>query len=324
MNDADNVYYLDDDLDSAMNTVDETKIPSDEEYGKMLTEDKDDVEDEMFDKYLNAELMIDRGGETVRGTVVKRAKNDAGDPIGRRHANPKMDTREYEVEFIDGTTERYSANIVAENLYSQCDSEGNQYLVLKEIVDHKSDESALRVGDGYTVGRNGNLHPKITTRGWKLLCEWKDGSTEWIALKEIKDSYPLEIAEYAVANRIQEEPAFKWWVGDVLRARNRIIGKVKSRYWRTTHKFGIRVPKSVPEALQIDEDTGTTYWWDAIKKEMDKVMVAFDVEEELTADDVRQGVARGDFVGYQEIACHWVFDVKMDLTRKRGWWLAGT
>ena len=53
-----------------------------------------------------------------------------------------------------------------------------------------------------------------------------------------------------------------------------------------THKFGIRVPKSVPEALQIDEDTGTTYWWDAIKKEMDKVMVAFDVEEELTADDV--------------------------------------
>ena len=70
------------------------------------------------------------------------------------------------------------------------------------------------------------------------------------------------------------------------------------------------------EALQIDKDTGTTYWWDAIKKEMDKVMVAFDVEEELTADDVRQGVARRDFVGYQEITCHWVFDVKMDLTRK--------
>ena len=82
-NDADNVYYLDDDLDSAMNTVDETQIPSDEEYGKMLTEDKDDVEDEMFDKYLSAELMIDRGSETVHGTIVKRAKNDAGDPIGR-------------------------------------------------------------------------------------------------------------------------------------------------------------------------------------------------------------------------------------------------
>ena len=50
VNDADNVYYLDNDLDNAMNTVDETQIPSNEEYGKMLTEDKDDVEDEMFDK----------------------------------------------------------------------------------------------------------------------------------------------------------------------------------------------------------------------------------------------------------------------------------
>ena len=127
-----------------------------------------------------------------------------------------MDMREYEVEFIDGTTERYSANIVAENIYSQCDSEGNQYLVLKEIVDHKSDELVLRINDRYTVGRNGNLHQKATTQGLKLLCEWKDGSTEWIALKDIKDSYPLEISEYAVANRIQEEPAFKWWVGDVL------------------------------------------------------------------------------------------------------------
>ena len=63
-----------------------------------------------------------------------------------------MDTKEYEVEFIDGTTERYSANIMAENIYSQCYSEGNQYLVLKEIVDHKSDESAIYVDDRYTVG----------------------------------------------------------------------------------------------------------------------------------------------------------------------------
>ena len=44
---------------------------------------------------------------------------------GRRHANLKMDTREYEVEFIDGMTERYSANIMAENIYSQCNLEGN-------------------------------------------------------------------------------------------------------------------------------------------------------------------------------------------------------
>ena len=31
-------------------------------------------------------------------------------------------------------------------------------------------------------------------------------------LKDIKDSYPVQLAEYAVDNRISEEPAFKWLV----------------------------------------------------------------------------------------------------------------
>ena len=64
----------------------------------------------------------------------------------------------------------------------------------------------------------------------------------------MKDSNPVELAEYAVANKISEEPAFAWWVCDVLRRRDRIIKKVKSRYWSRTHKFGIELPKSVGEA----------------------------------------------------------------------------
>jgi hypothetical protein len=85
-------------------------------------------------------------------------------------------------------------------------------------------------------------------------------------LKDLKDANPIEVAEYAVANRLQEEPAFKWWVHDVLRCRNQIINKVKSRYWKLTHKFGIRLPHSVQEALKIDEETNTTFWTNAIKK----------------------------------------------------------
>ena len=61
---------------------------------------------------------------------------------------------------------------------------------------------------------------------------------------------------YAVANRIQEEPAFAWWVKSVLRRRNRIISKVKKKYWRTTHKHGVRVPKTWEEALELDRQNG--------------------------------------------------------------------
>jgi hypothetical protein len=75
------------------------------------------------------------------------------------------------------------------------------------------------------------------------------------------------------------------------------------------------VPKSVPEAIAIDAEDGTQIWWNAIKKkEMDKIKIAFEFCDEWTPEQVRQGQARGDLVGYQEIDCHMIFDVKMDLT----------
>jgi hypothetical protein len=49
--------------------------------------------------------------------------------------------------------ERYTANIIAENLFSQCeDSEGRSFRVLKEIVDHSKDHSAVPMAEGFTVG----------------------------------------------------------------------------------------------------------------------------------------------------------------------------
>jgi len=37
-------------------------------------------------------------------------------------------------------------------------------------------------------------------------------------------------------------------------------------YLMKTHKFGIRVPQTVEEATQIDLDTKSHYWRDAIQK----------------------------------------------------------
>ena len=50
-----------------------------------------------------------------------------------------------------------------------------------------------------------------------------------------------------------------------------------TRYHRTTSKFGIELPKTVKRALEIDKETGTTFWRDVIEKEMKTVMVAFDI-----------------------------------------------
>jgi hypothetical protein len=38
-------------------------------------------------------------------------------------------------------------------------------------------------------------------------------TSTWVSLKDLKESNPIETAEYAVANKISEEPAFAWWAG---------------------------------------------------------------------------------------------------------------
>ena len=310
------VLYLQDE-DDASSRPELDQIPPDADYGDMLMEprpDDDEIEFDSFDQYLGAEFLVNSNGETKTATVSKRVKDNEGNAVGKRNSNPLLDTREYECTLDDGSVYRYHANVIADNIFSQCDEEGRRHAVLQEIIDHKKDGTAIETPNGYTTTRQGRRIPKKTTRGWKLLCQWRDGQSDWIDLKHLKDSNPIQVAEYAVANRIQEEPAFRWWVPETLRTRNRIIAKVKSRYWKTSHKYGVKLPHSVQEALQIDKETGTDFWWKAIQKEMKRVMVAFEFEDGLTPEQVRHD--KSAYVAFQEIACHMIFDVKMDLTRK--------
>jgi hypothetical protein len=43
---------------------------------------------------------------------------------GMEHHNPILDTHMYEIEFLDGQVAEYSVNVIAENMYTQCDAEG--------------------------------------------------------------------------------------------------------------------------------------------------------------------------------------------------------
>ena len=178
-------------------------VPSDEDYGDMLvpeTLETNEISDDVINKYLNAEWMFDVGiGSERKGRMVKKhAEGSSGEPLGRAHTNPLFDTREYIVEITDGKTENYFANVIAENVYSQIDAEGHQYQLLQEIVDHRSDGLGVSRDNGFHISKNGNRVPRPMTKGWHLLVAWKDGSTDWIKLKDIKDSYPVQIAEYAV------------------------------------------------------------------------------------------------------------------------------
>jgi hypothetical protein len=92
-----------------------------------------------------------------------------------------------------------------------------------------------------------------------------------------------------------------------------MINKVKKKYWRTTHKFGVRLPKLVAKSFQIDKENGNTYWADPITKEMSKAKAAYVPIDSMTPEEVR-AIKVDQLRGLQEIKCHIVFDVKMDFT----------
>ena len=69
-----------------------------------------------------------------------------------------------------------------------------------------------------------------------------------------------------------------------------------------THKFGIKVPKTVEEALTVDKENGNGLWYKAIQKEMSAAKEAFKILD----DDERPPI------GSQYMKCHMVFSIKME------------
>jgi hypothetical protein len=161
--------------DEGIGTVmDDGITPMEEEYDGMIVQECPRVNDEeALEKYLNMELRMGARTDDERwGRVIKHAKGIGGEAVGHAHTNPFFDTREYKVEFTNGTIERYAAKVIAENMYAQVDDEGNMFQLLDEIMDHKKDDTAIDIANGTVTTSSGNVKPKITTQGWQLLMLW--------------------------------------------------------------------------------------------------------------------------------------------------------
>ena len=277
-------------------------------HGPIIAPDAEDEEAIEFNRYLAAKVQFADGNAVRYGTVVGRKRDSDGNVIGTSHDNPRLDTTEYMIEFEDGRVEPFYANAIVEAIYARVDDEGHTMHELEEIIDHKRDASAILPEESFVTLR-GKKIPKKTTRGWKMGILWKNGETTWEKMSDIKESYPIKLAEYAVANKIAEEPAFRWWVPYTLKKRDRILAAVKRRIYGKRYKnekFGLEIPKTLRRALEIDRETGTNFWRKALEKEMKNILPVFEILEE------GQKVP----VGSTKIDLTVIFDIKMDFTRK--------
>lgn len=65
-------------------------------------------------------------------------------------------------------------------------------MILGETTDHRSLKDVIPVNKGTYITTHGIVRKKCTTRGWEKCARWKDRLTDWIALKDLKDSYPIQ------------------------------------------------------------------------------------------------------------------------------------
>jgi hypothetical protein len=294
----------------------------DEDESKRIIPDIEDVVDAngkllnqqpAYDRILHSEVSLQLGENMAVGKVTKRAIGPDGTIAGTYDENPMLNTMIYEVEFNDGQLKEYAANVIAENMLSQVDEDGFSRAMMEGIVDWRKDEAAIPMEDKYITTRSGQKRLRITTVGWKLMVLWANGSKTWVPLKDLKESHPIETAEFAKARGIANEPAFAWWVPYTLRKRDVILSKITTRLRQTTQKYGIELPTSLAHSQAIDRRNSNTFWKDALAKEMTEVGVAFEVLEESEKAPI----------GWSKVTGHLVWDVKMDFTRKARWVLDG-
>jgi hypothetical protein len=127
-----------------------------------LDPEHDDLEvtPEMGDNYLNAEISVLQGGTLMKGRVTSQKRDKDSNPIELANTNPILDTHEYTFTFDDGDETVLNANLIDEAVYAQCDPDGNQYVLLDSIIDHRRLDTAIRPSDQKDVLPDGRTYMK--------------------------------------------------------------------------------------------------------------------------------------------------------------------
>ena len=134
-------------------------------------------------------------------------QDESGKLVGRKHNNLILNLWTYQVQFPDGEVTEYTANVITENMISQCDPDNNQFLLMKVTTDHCKDQTAVTDADRYVIVK-GTQYPHKTTKGWQMCVTWQDGTMSCEQLSDLKESFPMETTEYAMAKGIGNEPTF--------------------------------------------------------------------------------------------------------------------
>ena len=125
---------------------------------------------------VNTELILPLEITLSKGRVNGRKRDAGGQVCGQANNNPILGIRTYLVQFDDGKVTELTANVIDAQMYAQCDPYGNMYIMLDDFTDHRNLSKDLYIEDQKATDSRGCNVMRRSTLGWKMCCQWKDGS----------------------------------------------------------------------------------------------------------------------------------------------------
>ena len=105
------------------------------------------------------------------------------------------------IEFSNKECMVVSPNSVSENLVSRIGKKNSIAMKLDQIVGIRYQEDQRYSQVKHQSGNN--------RKGWYVHV---DGTTTWNELKDVRDSYPTQLAEFVLENNFANFLIFKYWV----------------------------------------------------------------------------------------------------------------
>ena len=130
-----------------------------------MAPESDKFDHNAYNGYIQTKIWLTRNGVKKSSKVIARKKDIDNRPIGQRHANSLLDIREYIVNFTDGSSKTYAANLIAKNIYSQVNKYGRTLQLLSKITDHCTDGNAMAIDNAEYLTKSSNKKKKRTIKG---------------------------------------------------------------------------------------------------------------------------------------------------------------
>jgi hypothetical protein len=112
-------------------------------------------------------VRVPTGYEICTGKVIQ-CKHELDETVkGLANVNSMLDKIAYDIEFSGGRSDEYTVNVIAENMYAQCDDKVNQYNLMEIIVEHNTD-GIIEYRDYMYIKHRSNKQVRKTTKGWHL------------------------------------------------------------------------------------------------------------------------------------------------------------